>query len=149
MAAPSRGLPDSIRESQVQEMINVAFKSKENSYSPYSHFRVGCAVLTRDGPVFGGTNVENASFGLTICAERIAIGNAVTAGYADSVIAVMATTDVDDFKWACGACCSAVLEMGENVIFFSVKPDRQYQWKRIREMVPFAFSKATLDAATK
>ena len=53
--------------------------------------------------------------------------------------------DLPTFKWACGSCCSTLLEFGEEVVFISVKPDRTFQYKKIREMVPFAFSKATLD----
>jgi cytidine deaminase len=147
-AAALNDLPDGISAAQVSKMIDAAFAAKENSHSPYSNFRVGSSVLTGSGNVYAGTNVENASFGLTLCAERIALGNAVTHGHADDVVAVLCCTDVEnDYKWACGACCSSILEHSETIPFFSVKPDRSFRWKRIREMVPFAFSKATLDEA--
>ena len=61
-------------------LLNAAQAARENSYSPYSHFKVGAAVLARSGRVYTGTNIENASFGLTVCAERNAVFAAVGAG---------------------------------------------------------------------
>ncbi len=76
-----------------KELLELAHKAKENSYSPYSHFAVGAALLTKDGKVYLGANIENASFGATNCAERSAIFAAVAAGERDfSAIAVVGDT---------------------------------------------------------
>jgi cytidine deaminase len=64
----------------INELIKIARVAQNNSYSPYSNFKVGAALLTNEGKVFSGTNVENASYGLTVCAERIAIFKAVSEG---------------------------------------------------------------------
>jgi cytidine deaminase len=64
-----------------QKLIEKAIEAKQHSYSPYSRFRVGCSLVTEDGQFFTGCNVENASYGLTICAERTALCNAVSQGF--------------------------------------------------------------------
>lgn len=69
----------------MDELIQAATKARENSYSPYSKFAVGAAVQTSAGEIFGGCNIENASYGLSMCAERNAIFNAVSAGHQDLV----------------------------------------------------------------
>lgn len=76
-------------------MIAVADKAKLKAYSPYSNFRVGAALLSRDGVVYAGTNVENSSYGLTVCAERTAVFRAVSEG-ATSFRAIVVTTDVTE-----------------------------------------------------
>mmetsp|Transcript_7628 Transcript_7628/g.11541 ORF Transcript_7628/g.11541 Transcript_7628/m.11541 type:complete len:149 (+) Transcript_7628:108-554(+) len=138
-------------ETQLKEMTKLANQVKENSYSPYSHFRVGAVVLSESGSYYCGTNVENACYSLTVCAERAAIFHAVaTEGDKFKMAAILVTTDIEkECKWCCGACGSVILEFGEDIPVFSVPANsEQYQMKRIRELLPFAFSKATLDAAS-
>ena len=77
-----------------EELINLAKQASKNSYSPYSHFKVGAALLCSDGTVFTGCNVENASFGATNCAERTAVFSAVANGYRHfSKIAIVGSSD--------------------------------------------------------
>ncbi len=79
---------------QAAMLFEEAKAASENTYSPYSQFAVGAAVLTADGLVFRGTNVESGSYGVTICAERVAVANAISAGKHDiRAIAVYANTD--------------------------------------------------------
>lgn len=86
-----------------KELALKAREAQSGSYSPYSKFRVGAALLTSDGEVVLGANVENASYGLSICAERTAIVKAITGGKRDfKAIAVVG--DMDDFCTPCGAC---------------------------------------------
>jgi len=134
-------------EELIQRLIGQATKAKANSYSPYSKFRVGCAVLGLNG-IYPGTNVENASYGLTICAERVAICNAVTNGEKE-IKAIAVVTDLDIFKWCCGACLSFILEFGEEVVIISAKSDGKYDFKYIRELAPFCFSKKDLKMELK
>lgn len=94
-----------IPKETLDKLIDAAFKAKENALCPYSNFRVGSAVLTKSGKIYSGCNVENACYGLSICAERVAICNAVTHGDKE-ILCVLTSTDIkDDFKWACGGEC--------------------------------------------
>jgi len=93
------------------EMAELSIKAKENSYSPYSKFRVGCCLLTAKGNLYLGTNVENISYGLTICAERSAVCNAVANGEKNIVAAVI-TTDMEYEVSPCGACRQVLVEFG-------------------------------------
>lgn len=91
--------------------IDAAWQARENAHAPYSQFQVGAALVTSDGRVFTGCNVENISYGLTICAERVAIGAAVAAGARDfQAIAVVA--DTRDPISPCGACRQVMAEFG-------------------------------------
>lgn len=93
----------------MDDLIQAATKAREKSYSPYSKFAVGAAVQTRTGEIFGGCNIENASYGLSMCAERNAIFNAVSAGHQDLVaIAVIGQTDGPISP--CGACRQVISE---------------------------------------
>lgn len=92
------------------ELHTLAERAAEASYSPYSRFRVGAALLCDDGTVFTGTNVENRSFGLTICAERSALAAAVSAGKRRFVALAISTPDSRDPVGPCGACRQVVSE---------------------------------------
>ena len=75
----------------VEHTITAAISAKEKAYCPYSNFRVGSAVLTKTGKIFSGCNVENASYGLTTCGERVAIFNSVSNGHCDIELIVCST----------------------------------------------------------
>lgn len=90
-----------------------ALEAAKKSYSPYSKFRVGAAILCKDGSVFTGTNVENRSFGLTICAERSALTAAISAGKTEFEAVVIATPDADYPVSPCGACRQVLSEFLE------------------------------------
>ena len=100
-----------------KELINLALEARKNSYSPYSGFRVGAALLCRDGRVFCGANVENASYSLTNCAERSALFAAVSAGYREfDAIAIVGgeTEKVTAPCPPCGACRQALAEFSKD-----------------------------------
>ncbi len=92
------------------ELIDLAEKIAENSYSPYSHFRVGAALLCSNGEVITGVNVENRSFGLTICAERSAITTAITKGLTEFKELAIFCPDADYPVSPCGACRQVISE---------------------------------------
>jgi len=96
-----------------KELALQAREAQKGSYSPYSKFRVGAALLTKDGEVVHGANVENASYGLTICAERTAFFKAVTAGK-KGFKAIAIVGDMDDFCTPCGACRQVMAEFCGN-----------------------------------
>ena len=95
-----------------EELIEEAFKAMENSYAPYSNFHVGAAVLTKDGKVFWGANIENASFGATNCGERSAIFAAYSNGYRkDTIEALAIVSDGDRIAAPCGICRQVLSEL--------------------------------------
>ena len=103
---------------EIASLIQSAWDARENAYAPYSKFAVGAALLTADGRVFTGCNVENLSYGLTICAERVAIGSAVAAGVKNlTMLAVVADTDVPVSP--CGACRQVMAEFGIERVFLA------------------------------
>ena len=95
-----------------KELIDCAINARQNSYSPYSGFKVGAAILTRDNEIFTGCNIENASYSETVCAERTAIFNAVSRGKRDfSAIAIVGGKEsINDFTYPCGACRQVLAE---------------------------------------
>ena len=99
-------------------LIKAAWQAREMAYAPYSNFAVGAALLAADGRVFPGCNVENISYGLTNCAERVAIGAAVAAGVTKfSAVAVVADTGVPISP--CGACRQVLAEFGVPVVILA------------------------------
>jgi cytidine deaminase len=106
----------------IDKLYAAALEASRASYSPYSRFRVGAALQCSDGSVFTGTNIENRSFGLTTCAERNAIGAAVTAGKREFSGIVVATPDAEYPVSPCGACrqvLSEFLDANAAVVFGS------------------------------
>jgi len=103
-----------------EDLIAVAWEARERAYAPYSNFKVGAALLSADGQVFQGCNVENISYGLTICAERVAIGAAVAQGVTKfDRVAVVA--DTKEPVSPCGACRQVLAEFGVKTIILANK----------------------------
>jgi cytidine deaminase len=97
----------------MDELLERAKNARERAYAPYSRFKVGAALLTKDGSVFDGCNVENASYGLCNCAERTAFFSAVAAGYTRDQFAALAVIgDTDGPIAPCGACRQVIIELG-------------------------------------
>lgn len=98
----------------IAELIEAARRARENAYVPYSKFPVGAAVLSTDGTIFAAPNVENASYGLTICAERAAIFKAVGEGHRD-LVAIAIVADTPGPPRPCGACRQVMVEFNEGM----------------------------------
>jgi cytidine deaminase len=113
------------------------------SYSPYSKFRVGAAVLTGSGKIFSGCNVENASYGLCNCAERTAIFSAATAGER-SVKAVVVYTPTETPSSPCGACRQVINEFGPTAIVISVCRGKGRIETTLDQLLPAAFGPQNL-----
>ena len=126
--------------SQHEILLNAARKALQRAYAPYSKFRVGAAVLTADGEVFTGCNVENASYGLTICAERSAIFTAVAQTKAKKLeIRAVAVVNGDELSCSpCGACRQVIFEFGDKatIIF---KGQKGYLEMPITQLLPESF----------
>jgi cytidine deaminase len=123
----------------IQKLLECARQAREAAYAPYSgDFKVGAAVLTADGRIFAGCNVENASFGAAICAERVAIFSAVAAGQRNfTALAVIADTTQPTAP--CGLCRQVLIEFSPacQVIMANVKGE--YQILTLEQLLPSAF----------
>jgi len=124
-------------------LVAAARTAMANAYAPYSQFRVGAAVEDADGRLFVGCNVESASYGLSICAERMALGAAVAAG-ARKLRRVVVTTEVDPPAAPCGACRQLLAEFGLEIDVVTVGPVSERQWI-LRDLLPDAFTRETLE----
>ncbi|MBP6497938.1 MAG: cytidine deaminase [Campylobacteraceae bacterium] len=98
-----------------QELLKKAHAQKEHAYAPYSHFHVGAVLLMKDGKTIGGCNMENAAYGSTICAERVAIGSAVSQGYKPGDIEAIAIASSGENFSPCGACRQVISEFGHDI----------------------------------
>jgi len=128
-----------------QLLIQAAIASKVYSYSPFSHFRVGSALMDANGKVFTGVNVENSSYGLSICAERTAYTKAISEGAARPFKGIVVSSDViDTFVYPCGACRQFACEFGEHEIVV-VKPNGDYQISSVSEILPNSFTPVDLN----
>jgi len=118
-------------------LLDAAWKARDHAYAPYSKFAVGAALIADDGQIFTGCNVENLSFGLTICAERVAIGAAVAAGVRSfSGIAVVADTQVPVSP--CGACRQVLVEFAVPLVMMANRRENLL-WKS-SDLLPRASS---------
>ena len=136
-----------------QELLNAAEKAMANSYSPYSKFKVGAAVLTEDGKIIVGTNYENAAYGSTICAERVAILSANAQGYRKlKKIAIIAQGPLDQAASTvtpCGACRQVINESSEISsqpieVIMSNTAKNEIIIKTIGDLLPLSFGPKNL-----
>jgi cytidine deaminase len=121
----------------IDSLVAAARGAQARAHAPYSNFRVGAALEAQDGTVFLGCNVENASYGLTICAERAAVFAAVSAGVKRFRQAVV-VSDVDPPAAPCGACRQVLAEFGLDLPIAAVGSRRTVTW-RLSDLLPAAF----------
>ena len=128
---------------EYEKLIKEAEKARKKAYTPYSKFKVGAAVLCDDGKIFSGCNIENASFGLTICAERVAFFKAISEGSTKiKAIAVIGNTNKPCSP--CGACRQVISEFGEDIPLIMTNLKGDVKIKKIKELLPEAFGKNDL-----
>jgi cytidine deaminase len=128
------------------ELVTAARAAAARAYCPYSRYRVGAAVLSGSGEVFSGCNVENASYGLTICAERNAIFQAVAQSPAPlSIHAVMVYTPTAAPTAPCGACRQVINECGPDALVLSVCDGPEVFESVLSQLLPRAFGPANLE----
>ena len=115
-------------DTQFDNLVQSAIKGRLKAYAPYSKFAVGAAVQCKSGAIFAGSNIENISYGLTICAERIAIGSAVAAGEREFV-AIAVAADTTEPIVPCGACRQFLAEFSPDLIIVSatLRGDRKIE----------------------
>ena len=117
------------------ELISAARDARRHAYAPYSQFAVGAALLTRSGKIFVGCNVENVSLGLTICAERAAIGCAIASGQSDFV-AIAVVTDSASPALPCGACRQVLSEFSPTMKIIAATLSGDVQEFSLQELLP-------------
>jgi len=126
-----------MNEKTYLKLIDAAKAATKNSYSPYSKFAVGAAVITKTGKIYKGANVENASYPLTNCAERSALFNAVSDG-AKNIEAVAVWTSRGGV-FPCGACRQAIFELAPNADVIVNKKGGGIMIANIKDLLPYAF----------
>ncbi|SKA85957.1 cytidine deaminase [Caloramator quimbayensis] len=126
------------------ELIKLANAAKENAYTPYSNFKVGAAIVTEDGKVFTGCNIENASYGGTNCAERTALFKALSEGHRKfTKIAVI--SDSSDYTYPCGICRQVLSEFSLNLEVIVANQKLEYKVHKLSELLPYAFTNKDLE----
>ncbi len=120
-------------------LAEAARAAKEQAFAPYSKFRVGAALLASDGSIYTGCNIENSSYGLTICAERTAVFKAISEG-ARNFTAIAIASDEAGFTPPCGACRQVLLDLAGNVDFIMTNSKKQLKVVKLKALLPHAFT---------
>lgn len=129
------------------ELVKKAREAMENAYVPYSHFRVGAALITEDDEVYTGCNIENASFGGTNCAERTAIFKAISDGKRKfKKIAII--SDSNDYTYPCGICRQVLSEFCMNIEVVVANNKEEFKSYNFSEILPFAFTREDLEGSS-
>lgn len=121
-----------------EKLIEKAYEAMTFSYSPYSNFKVGAALLTKSGRVFTGCNIEIASYGATNCAERTAIFKAISEGEKEFA-AIAVTSSSRDFTYPCGICRQVIVEFAKDIDIIVAK-EYDYEVYKIDELLPKSFT---------
>jgi cytidine deaminase len=123
---------------RARQLLTRAEDALKNAYAPYSKFKVGCALLTEDGRIYTGCNIENASYGATNCAERTAIFKAVSEGHKDFT-ALAIVSDIPHVV-PCGICRQVIAEFCSDLEIITGKSDGDIKSFNIKELLPYAFT---------
>ena len=126
-----------------RELLKIAEDARFNAYVPYSKFRVGAALLTSDGKVYTGCNMESASFGATNCAERTAIFKAISEGERSFTKIAIASDNSDKNQptWPCGICRQVIVEFADDIKVITGSSDGDIIETNIKDLLPHHFAK--------
>lgn len=127
----------------MKKLIDAAKKARQRAVAPYSNFKVGAAVETRTGKIFGGCNVENASYGLTLCAERVAIFKAISEG-AKKFARIAVVTDTATLTPPCGPCRQIIWEFCGDIPVVMANLSGKQETVMMRDLLPRAFNRRNL-----
>ncbi|MCM0605361.1 MAG: cytidine deaminase [Xanthomonadaceae bacterium] len=133
----------------MNKLFEAAKKARLNSYSPYSNYKVGAAVLMKDGSIFGGCNVENSTYGATVCAERTAILSAIAQG-SNEIAEICVVTDATPPWPPCGLCRQTLTEFGDgNVKVHLANLSGVKESLKLKDLMPYAFLPEHLSKKSK
>jgi cytidine deaminase len=141
-------LPEELSKEQEAKLLQAAIEVRENAYAPYSRFKVGAAILADNGEIYTGCDVENASYGLSICAERAAVFHAVLHGCV-SFRALAVVADLEEPVLPCGACRQILNEFSPSMWIIMGNLKGKTRRMRVQELLPHAFSPAVLPEGEK
>ena len=119
-----------------RKLLEMAREATKNSFAPFSNFHVGAALLAKDGQIFTGCNVENSSYGVTICAERTALVKAVSEGVRD--FAAIAVVSQEGEAWPCGVCRQMLYEFSPEMLVITGTEDAM-QIVSLSDLLPYGF----------
>ncbi|RME04675.1 MAG: cytidine deaminase [Planctomycetota bacterium] len=128
-----------MKKQEIELLCQKAIEAQQNAYAPYSKYKVGAAVLGEDGRIYTGCNVENVSYGLTVCAERIAIFKAVSEGCRKFRALSVVVQDNSGPARPCGACLQVIREFGNNTKLYLLNTAGQKKQTTIARLLPMAF----------
>jgi cytidine deaminase len=128
------------------ELINLARQARRKAYAPYSHYKVGAALLGKSGKVYSGCNVENASYGHTVCAERTAVLKAVSEGETEFEAIAVVTKNGGS---PCGACRQVLSEFAPALTIYIADKGGEYRTTTMKKLLPDSFTPAHLKAGNK
>ena len=128
------------------ELIELAGKARKKAYTPYSHYKVGAALLGKSGIVYTGCNVENASYGHTVCAERTAVLKAVSEGETEFEAIAVVTKNGGS---PCGACRQVLSEFAPKLTIYIADKNGKYRTTTLQKLLPDSFTPAHLEEADK
>ncbi len=128
----------------IKDLFKAALLAREKSHSPYSGIKVGSAILTKSGQTFSGCNVENSSFGATVCAERVAIQKAVSELGAMEIVEIMVVTDANPPWSPCGLCRQVMVEFGTEIKVYCANVQGFFEEYPLTELLPHAFTPSNL-----
>lgn len=128
------------------ELLEAALRAREQASAPYSKYRVGAALLAADGRVFTGCNIESSSYGLTICAERVALFKAVSEG-ARSFTAIAVTAGRGKASRPCGACRQVLWEHARDLVVIAENGEGNLEQRRLAELIPDPFDERYLEGS--
>lgn len=125
-------------EQEAESLRDLAMKATATAYAPYSNFHVGAAIQCENGKTYTGANVENASYGLTMCAERVAMFKAITDGGGRIIACAIAVRD-QQIPYPCGACRQVLSEFGDEFPVFLITEDGEWKELLFSELMPYPF----------
>jgi len=128
-----------LKKIKPQYLLQLASEASINAYAPYSNFHVGACALFDDSSTYKGCNVENISYGLSLCAERTALSSAVTNGKAKGLIAIAIFSSDSKLCYPCGACRQWMVEFSKNTVIILENIDGSPVTYKISELLPLAF----------
>jgi cytidine deaminase len=125
-------------EDKDKQLVDAARRVRENAYAPFSEFMVGAALETDDGEIVTGSNVESASYGLTVCAERVAVWNAISQGKR-KIRKIAVVADTEDLTPPCGVCRQIIWEFGGDIPVIFANLQGKVETVQMKDLLPRAF----------